>query len=82
MNVSNTNEDIYFLLQYQNCINGIITLDVQTIVKFAQLEFKHGEAERGRTILEGVMSNYPKRLDLWNVYLDMEIKADDIEMAR
>jgi rRNA biogenesis protein RRP5 len=55
---------------------------VQTIVKFAQLEFKHGEAERGRTILEGVMSNYPKRLDLWNIYLDMEIKAGDVEMAR
>ncbi|KAI7898321.1 uncharacterized protein BX663DRAFT_525423 [Cokeromyces recurvatus] len=55
---------------------------VQTIVKFAQLEFKHGEAERGRTILEGVMSNYPKRLDLWNVYLDMEIKAGDKELTR
>lgn len=55
---------------------------VQTIVKFAQLEFKHGEAERGRTILEGVMSNYPKRLDLWSIYLDMEIKAGDVEMAR
>jgi rRNA biogenesis protein RRP5 len=55
---------------------------VQTIVKFAQLEFKHGEAERGRTILEGVMSNYPKRLDLWSIYLDMEIKAGDFEMAR
>ncbi|KAI8646880.1 hypothetical protein BD408DRAFT_428276 [Parasitella parasitica] len=55
---------------------------VQTIVKFAQLEFKHGEAERGRTILEGVMSNYPKRLDLWNVYIDMEIKIGDDEMTR
>ncbi|KAI9482770.1 MAG: hypothetical protein EXX96DRAFT_647601 [Benjaminiella poitrasii] len=55
---------------------------VQTIVKFAQLEFKHSEAERGRTILEGVMSNYPKRLDLWNVYLDMEIKAGDHELTR
>ncbi|KAF1805233.1 hypothetical protein FB192DRAFT_1361755 [Mucor lusitanicus] len=55
---------------------------VQTIVKFAQLEFKHGEAERGRTILEGVMSNYPKRLDLWNIYIDMEIKTGDTEMTR
>ncbi|KAI8983026.1 hypothetical protein BDB01DRAFT_792092 [Pilobolus umbonatus] len=53
-----------------------------TIVKFAQLEFKHGEPERGRTILEGVMSNYPKRLDLWSIYLDMEIKAGDIETTR
>ncbi|KAI8991069.1 hypothetical protein BDF20DRAFT_811062 [Mycotypha africana] len=54
---------------------------VQTIVKFGQMEFKHGEPERGRTILEGVLSNYPKRLDLWNIYLDMEIKTD-VEKAR
>ncbi|CAO3657623.1 unnamed protein product [Mucor hiemalis] len=54
----------------------------QTAVKFAQLEFKHGEPELGRTILEGIMSNSPKRLDLWNIYLDMEMKNGDVEMAR
>ncbi|KAI9281496.1 hypothetical protein BY458DRAFT_537947 [Sporodiniella umbellata] len=53
-----------------------------TVLKFAQLEFKHGEVERGRTLLEGMVSNQPKRLDLWSVYLDMEIKAGDIEMTR
>lgn len=58
------------------------SIDIQTVLKFAQLEFKHGEAERGRTLLEGTVSNHPKRLDLWNVYLDMEIKAGDIDMAR
>ncbi|KAI8369582.1 uncharacterized protein BYT42DRAFT_607950 [Radiomyces spectabilis] len=55
---------------------------VKTIVKFAQMEFKHGEAERGRTIFEGVMGNYPKRVDLWNVYLDQEIRAGDQEIIR
>lgn len=55
---------------------------VQTIVKFAQFEFKYGEPERGRTVLEGVLSNYPKRLDLWNIYLDMEIKTNDADVAR
>ncbi|CAO3690290.1 unnamed protein product [Rhizopus microsporus] len=55
---------------------------IQTVQKFAQLEFKYGEAERGRTLLEGIVSNHPKRLDLWNVYLDMEIKVGDVEMAR
>jgi rRNA biogenesis protein RRP5 len=24
--------------------------------------------------MEGVLSNYPKRVDLWNIFLDMEIK--------
>ncbi|CAB4480195.1 uncharacterized protein OCT59_006440 [Rhizophagus irregularis] len=53
---------------------------IKTITKFARMEFKYGEAERGRTIFEGMMNNYPKRLDLWSIYIDMEIKAgvDDI----
>lgn len=52
--------------------------------KFAQLEFRseHGQAERGRTIFEGLFSNFPKRLDLWNVLLDLEIKASDREQVR
>jgi rRNA biogenesis protein RRP5 len=42
--------------------------------KFAQLEFQSasGHAERGRTIFEGLLDSFPKKMDLWNVYLDME----------
>lgn len=52
--------------------------------KFAQLEFrsKNGDAERGRTIFEGLLSTFPKRLDLWNVLLDLEMKYGDKEQAR
>jgi rRNA biogenesis protein RRP5 len=46
------------------------------------MEFKFGEAERGRTIFEGVMSNYPKRVDLWSIYLDMEIRAGEQDIIR
>eukprot|EP01116_Phalansterium_solitarium_P003177 TRINITY_DN1386_c1_g1_i1.p1 TRINITY_DN1386_c1_g1~~TRINITY_DN1386_c1_g1_i1.p1 ORF type:complete len:2083 (+),score=1015.05 TRINITY_DN1386_c1_g1_i1:162-6410(+) len=52
------------------------------ISKFGQLEFKHGAAERGRTIFEGIVSNYPKRVDLWNVYVDMELRSGDLETTR
>ncbi|KAG2221563.1 hypothetical protein INT45_002577 [Circinella minor] len=55
---------------------------IETISKFAQLEFKYGEPERGRTIFEGLLSNHPKRIDLWSVFLDMEIKAGDQETIR
>ncbi|EEB07445.1 U3 snoRNP-associated protein Rrp5 [Schizosaccharomyces japonicus yFS275] len=55
---------------------------VSTIEKFALLEFKQGDPERGRTIFEGLLSNYPKRLDLWNVLLDMEIKQGDVSIVR
>jgi len=56
--------------------------DIKTISKFAQLEFKHGDAERGKTIFEGIIDSYPKRLDLWTVYIDMEVKQGDIQSVR
>ncbi|KJE97854.1 hypothetical protein CAOG_007936 [Capsaspora owczarzaki ATCC 30864] len=53
---------------------------IATISKFAQMEFKHGEPERGRTIFENILATYPKRLDLWSVYLDMEIRNGDVNV--
>ena len=35
--------------------------------------YKHGLVERGRTMFEGIVSSYPKRVDMWNMYLDQEI---------
>ncbi|EXJ78762.1 hypothetical protein A1O1_09164 [Capronia coronata CBS 617.96] len=53
-------------------------------LKFAQLEFKsaRGLAERGRTIFEGLISSFPKRVDLFNVLLDLELKQGDQEQIR
>ena len=52
--------------------------------KFAQLEFRsaNGDSERGRTIFEGLLSTFPKRLDLWNVLLDLEIKRGNKDQIR
>lgn len=47
---------------------------VELISKYGQLEFRHGSAERGRTVFDGVLSSYPKRFDVWSVYLDMELR--------
>ncbi|KAF2826020.1 nucleic acid-binding protein [Ophiobolus disseminans] len=43
--------------------------------KFAALEFKspNGDAERGRTIFEGLVSTWPKKFDVWDVYLSLEM---------
>ncbi|KAH7067581.1 hypothetical protein BKA63DRAFT_424223 [Paraphoma chrysanthemicola] len=43
--------------------------------KFAALEFKsaNGDAERGRTIFEGLVSTWPKKGDVWDVYLSLEL---------
>ena len=56
--------------------------DVETIEKMAVLEFKHGDAERGKTLLEGLVDRYPKRLDLWAVYIDQLAKVGDIQGVR
>lgn len=50
---------------------------VKVIVKVGLTEFKIGNIERGREIFEGLITNYPKRLDLWNLYIDQEIRAGD-----
>ncbi|KAF7122955.1 hypothetical protein CNMCM5793_001131 [Aspergillus hiratsukae] len=57
---------------------------VETTSKFGQLEFRspNGDVERGRTVFEGLLSSFPKRMDLWNVLLDLEIKNGDAEQVR
>lgn len=55
---------------------------VKALIKFAQYEFKYGTPERGRTIFEGLLSNYPKRVDIWAVYLDKEIQQGDLITIR
>jgi len=55
---------------------------VEVISKFGQLEFRHGSAERGRTVFDGVLASYPRRVDVWSVYLDMELRAGIDEAIR
>lgn len=45
------------------------------VSKAALLEYQHGSAERGRSVFEGLLDSYPKRTDLWSVYIDAHIKA-------
>lgn len=49
-------------------------LHIELVRKFAQLEFSKGDSERGRSLFEGLVADAPKRIDIWNVYLDQEIK--------
>ena len=52
--------------------------------KLAQLEFTsaNGDPERGRTVFETLLAQWPKRLDLWNVLIDLEVKKGDKEIIR
>lgn len=57
-------------------------LDLKTISKFAQLEYRLGEPERGKTLFEGIVDSHPKRWDLWSIYIDMEVGQNDIQSTR
>lgn len=48
--------------------------NVEVVRKFAQLEFNKGDPEQGRSLFEGLLADVPKRIDLWNVYIDQEMK--------
>ncbi|KAI0801037.1 hypothetical protein C8Q74DRAFT_1239986 [Fomes fomentarius] len=55
---------------------------LKTICKFAQLEYKFGDPERGKTIFEGIVDSHPKRWDMWSIYMDMEAGQGDIMNLR
>lgn len=54
----------------------------EVMSRFAQMEFELGSAERGRTLFEGLLAKFPKRLDLFFVFLDKECKYGKLEHAR
>ncbi|KAL5101431.1 hypothetical protein RYX36_005758 [Vicia faba] len=65
---------------------ALLSLPQRKHIKFisqtAILEFKTGLPDRGRSLFEKVLREYPKRTDLWSVYLDQEIQRKDKDLIR
>lgn len=55
---------------------------MEVILKFAQFELTKGERDFGKSLMDNLLLSYPKRLDLWNVYIDQLIKLRDFESVR
>ena len=55
---------------------------VKLLSRAALLECKRGSPDRGRALFEGLLQSYPKRTDLWGLYLDQEIKLGDAASTR
>ncbi|KAL8670133.1 MAG: hypothetical protein Q9168_005315 [Polycauliona sp. 1 TL-2023] len=57
---------------------------LQLTSQFAALEFKspNGDAERGRTMFEGILGSFAKRLDIWSILIDLETNKGDKDRAR
>lgn len=61
---------------------SVYTLDIDVTVKFAVFEYKFGEGQRGSTVFETLLKHYPRRTDIWSVYIDMTIKQQAFEQVR
>ena len=59
-------------------------LHQQLTAKFAALEFQSakGDTERGRTLFEGLIATFPRRWDVWDVFIDLEMAKGEYENAR
>jgi tetratricopeptide (TPR) repeat protein len=55
---------------------------VNAVSAFAINEFKFGDPEIGRTMFEGLVDTYPKRLDIWLQYVDQEMRFDQTPQVR
>jgi len=76
-------EETKFRNLLSKCISKIPKKkSVEITTHFARLEFKFGSVERGRTLFESLVSNFPKRTDIWSIWLDMEIKVEETDKIR
>ncbi|TNN71202.1 Protein RRP5 [Liparis tanakae] len=48
----------------------------------ASLEFRYGDSEKGRTMFDKVLTSYPKRTDLWSVFIDLMVKRGSQKEVR
>ncbi|KFM06586.1 Protein RRP5, partial [Aptenodytes forsteri] len=47
---------------------------VDVISRFAQMEFRFGDPEHAKALFESTLNSYPKRTDIWSIYMDIMIK--------
>ena len=56
---------------------------IEFISQYAKLEYHCNALDTARMNFENLLSNFPRRNDIWSVYLDYEMKyAQDVEYAR
>lgn len=54
----------------------------QMLSSYGVLLYKYDRCDQGRTVFEDLLSKLPKRLDLWNVYVDQETKLGHFDFVR
>jgi tetratricopeptide (TPR) repeat protein len=55
---------------------------IEVILQYASLQFELENFDAGREVFEDLLQNYPKRTDIWNVFVDKEVKYKHFTHAR
>lgn len=64
------------------CSLVVCSTAVDVTNRFAQMEMKYGQKNEACIMFESLLTNYPKRLDVWNVFVDLLVKNEDFDQAR
>ncbi|XP_022211843.1 protein RRP5 homolog [Drosophila obscura] len=74
-------DQVHSLLQ--RALRSLPNLEhINCIVAYAKLYEKNDDKDMAQTLLDDIVTSYPKRIDIWSVYVDMLIKTGQIESAR
>ncbi|KAK3996039.1 rRNA biogenesis protein rrp5 [Cladorrhinum sp. PSN332] len=59
-------------------------INLALLPKFAALEFRspNGDREMGRTLFAQLLEVYPKKFDLWNQFMDLEMSGEPVDKAQ
>jgi rRNA biogenesis protein RRP5 len=55
---------------------------LEVILRFAISEFEVGSPERARILFEELLASSPRKTDIWNIYVDKEVKLGNLSGAR
>ncbi|XP_030636412.1 protein RRP5 homolog [Chanos chanos] len=59
----------------QRALQSLSTKEhVDLIAKFARLEFQYGDKQKAKSMFDKILTSYPKRTDLWSVFIDLMVK--------
>ena len=68
-NEFNINEKLNHCLQILNNKNHL-----NILIYYGTLLYKYKDFEKGRNVFDKILKDFPKRIDIWFIYIDMEVK--------
>ncbi len=55
---------------------------IEVIKQYALAEYDFGSVSNGREVFQELLATYVKRTDIWNVFIDREVKCGNIDYSR